>query len=99
MEAMMDSKQTLSHLAAPVKTYPQVLKNVPVKDKEAVRQSKRVQESVKEQEAILGDSGRVLLRESGTEPVIRVMAEAKELRMAEQCVERMIQAMKEDGLA
>ena len=99
MEAMMDSKQTLSHLAAPVKTYPQVLKNVPVKDKEAVRQSKRVQESVKEQEAILGDSGRVLLRDSGTEPLIRVMAEAKELRLAEQCVERMIQAMKEDGLA
>ena len=99
MEAMMDSKQTLSHLAAPVKTYPQVLRNVPVKDKAAVRENQHVQQVVKEQEKLLGNTGRVLLRESGTEPVIRVMAEAEDHRSAEECVNRMIDAIREEGLA
>ena len=99
MEAMLDSKQTLSRLAAPVAVYPQVLKNVRVSDKAAVREIAHVQQVVKAVGERLGDTGRVLLRESGTEPVIRVMAEAQELRTAEACVNEMIEAIKAEGLA
>lgn len=99
MEAMLDSKQTLSRLAAPVAVYPQVLKNVRVSDKAAVRENAHVQQVVKTVGEKLGDTGRVLLRESGTEPVIRVMAEAQELRTAEACVNEMIEAIKAEGLA
>ena len=99
MEAMLDSKQTLSRLAAPVAVYPQVLKNVRVSDKAAVRENAHVQQVVKAVGEKLGDTGRVLLRESGTEPVIRVMAEAQELRTAEACVNEMIEAIKAEGLA
>lgn len=99
MEAMLDSKQTLSRLAAPVAVYPQVLKNVRVSDKAAVRENAHVQQVVQAVGERLGDTGRVLLRESGTEPVIRVMAEAQELRTAEACVNEMIEAIKAEGLA
>ena len=98
MEAMLDSKQTLSRLCAPVKTYPQVLKNVRVSDKQAVRENAAVQAAVAKAEQMLGDSGRVLLRESGTEPLIRVMAEAQELCDAERAVNDMIDAIKAEGL-
>ena len=98
MEAMLDSKQTLSRLCAPMKTYPQVLKNVRVSDKQAVRENENVQAAVKKAADMLGDSGRVLLRESGTEPLIRVMAEAMELCDAEKAVNDMIDAMKVEGL-
>ena len=99
MEAMLDTKQTLSRLAAPVTVYPQVLKNVRVSDKAAVRNNAHVQAVVKAVGEKLGDTGRVLLRESGTEPVIRVMAEAQEQRVAEACVNEMIDAIKAEGLA
>ena len=99
MEAMLDSKQTLSRLCAEVTTYPQVLKNVRVTDKAAVRDNAHVQQVVREVGERLGNTGRVLLRESGTEPVIRVMAEAMEQRDAEAAVNEMIEAMKAEGLA
>lgn len=99
MEAMLDSKQTLSRLCMPVKSYPQVLRNVRVSDKAAVRENAHVQAVVSAMAERLGDTGRVLLRESGTEPVIRVMAEAKDERQAEQCVNEMIDAMRAEGLA
>ena len=98
MEAMLDSKQTLSRLCAEVVKYPQVLKNVRVTDKKAVRENAHVQQVVAQVGERLGDSGRVLLRESGTEPVIRVMAEAEDERTAERCVEEMIDAMRAEGL-
>ena len=98
MEAMLDSKQTLSRLCAEVTMYPQVLKNVRVTDKAAVRGNAHVQQVVREVGERLGDTGRVLLRESGTEPVIRVMAEAEDERTAERCVDEMIAAMREEGL-
>lgn len=98
MEAMLDSKQTLSRLCAEVTTYPQVLKNVRVKDKGAVRANAHVQETVAAVGQKLGNTGRVLLRESGTEPLIRVMAEAEDERMAERCVDEMIAAIREEGL-
>ena len=99
MEAMLDSKQTLSRLCAQMTSYPQVLKNVRVSDKRAVRENGHVQAVVQAVGERLGDSGRVLLRESGTEPVIRVMAEAQDMRTAERCVNEMIDAMKAEGLA
>ena len=98
MEAMLDSKQTLSRLCAEVTSYPQVLKNVRVTDKAAVRDNAHVQQVVREVGERLGDTGRVLLRESGTEPVIRVMAEAEDERTAERCVDEMIAAMCDEGL-
>ena len=98
MEAMLDSKQTLSRLCAEVTSYPQVLKNVRVTDKAAVRDNAHVQQVVREVGERLGDTGRVLLRESGTEPVIRVMAEAEDERTAERCVDEMIAAMRDEGL-
>ena len=98
MEAMLDSKQTLSRLCAEVTTYPQVLKNVRVTDKAAVRDNAHVQQVVREVGERLGNTGRVLLRESGTEPVIRVMAEAEDERTAERCVDEMIDAMRGEGL-
>ena len=76
-----------------------VLKNVRVSDKAAVRNNAHVQAVVKAVGEKLGDTGRVLLRESGTEPVIRVMAEAQEQRVAEACVNEMIDAIKAEGLA
>ena len=98
MEAMIDSKQTLSRLSADMKTYPQVLRNVRVSDKGACRSNPAVQAAIEAAERTLGDTGRVLVRESGTEPVIRVMAEAEDERAAEACVSRMIETMKNEGL-
>ena len=98
MEAMLDSKQTLSRLCAPVTVYPQVLKNIRVSDKRAVRENAHVQQVVEAMAKRLEGSGRVLLRESGTEPVIRVMAEAEDERTAESCVDEMIAAMRDEGL-
>jgi len=98
MEAMLESKQTLSRLCREVVKYPQVLKNVRVTDKKAVRENAHVQQVVAAVGKRLGDTGRVLLRESGTEPVIRVMAEAEDERTAERCVDEMISAMRDQGL-
>ena len=98
MEAMLDNKQTLSRLCAEVTEYPQVLKNVRVTDKAAVRENAHVQQVVAAVGERLGASGRVLLRESGTEPLIRVMAEAEDERTAERCVDEMIDAMRAQGL-
>ncbi len=97
MEAMLDNKQTLSRLSAPVTSYPQVLRNVRVADKKAVRENARVQEVIKAVESKI--DGRVLVRESGTEPVIRVMTEAKEQRDAEMYVAEIIDVIKAEGLA
>ena len=97
MEAMLDNKQTLSRLSAPVVSYPQVLKNVRVADKKAVRENARVQEAIKAISEKI--DGRVLVRESGTEPVIRVMTEAKEQRDAEMYVNEIIDVIKAEGLA
>ena len=75
-EEICDSKSSLAKLAEPVKTYPQYMKNVRVKDKAAVMGDKAVLAAVAEVEKLIGKDGRVLLRQSGTEPVIRVMVES-----------------------
>lgn len=98
MEAMMDSKQTLSQLCRGMQTYPQVIKNVRVRDKKAVVENAAVQETVQTMAQHLEGRGRVLLRESGTEPVIRVMAEAETLDDAQQCVDAMVKTIQIEGL-
>ena len=77
MEAMIEAKAPLSKLKSPVIMYPQITVNVRVKDKSVIK-DKRVTDKADEVKAILGDKGRILLRESGTEPVVRVMVEAED---------------------
>jgi phosphoglucosamine mutase len=77
MEAMLEQKMPLSKLVEPVTIYPQLLKNVKVKDKKAAQEDKDVLAAVKAVEEALGEDGRILVRQSGTEPLIRVMVEAE----------------------
>ena len=99
MEAVISSKMSLSKLAEPVRMLPQVMKNVRVADKAAVRNNARVQKSVEDVRAKLGDTGRILLRESGTEPVIRVMVEASTEGICRTCVDEVIDVIRIEGLA
>ena len=98
MEAVIASKGSFSQLASPVKMMPQVMKNVRVADKATARDDEAVQASVKVVAERLGKSGRILLRESGTEPVIRVMVEATTQEIAESCVDEVIAVMESRGL-
>ncbi len=76
MEVMLAKKLPMSKLAEPLKIYPQVLENVRVTDKKAAQDDEAVQAAVKAVAEALGDTGRILVRESGTEPLVRVMVEA-----------------------
>ncbi|MET7768630.1 phosphoglucosamine mutase [Nocardia sp. NPDC005366] len=84
MSRMAQTHRTLSDLAAVLQTVPQVLVNVPVTDKSLVARAPEVLDAVREAERILGDSGRVLLRPSGTEQLVRVMVEATDPVQARQ---------------
>ncbi|WP_251212463.1 phosphoglucosamine mutase [Adlercreutzia murintestinalis] len=88
LAAVKRSGITVEEAAATVSKFPQELINVPVADKEAVATSEAVAAAVAAAEAELGDDGRVLLRPSGTEPVVRVMVEAKDADMAQRIAER-----------
>ena len=98
MEVMLDKKMKLSELAAPVKLYPQVLKNVKVVDKDKTMNDPDVQAAAEAVTAALGDEGRILLRKSGTEPVLRVMVEALSTEICEKHVDDVIAAMDKKGL-
>lgn len=97
MEAMLEKKQPLSELVKEMETYPQLLKNVHVKNKKEAMEDAIVQQAVKTAEELLGSEGRVLLRESGTEPVLRVMAEAKSEELCAQAVDGIIEALEAAG--
>ncbi len=97
MQAMIDKKMPLSKLAGQMKVYPQVLKNVRVKDKAAARADEGVQAAVRKAEQRLQGTGRILVRESGTEPVIRVMAEAEEQSVCAECVDSVVKALQASG--
>lgn len=99
MEAMIAQKKTLSELAAPCVMYPQVLKNVKVKNKADAQNDIDVQNAVKAVADKLGDTGRILVRESGTEPVIRVMVEAKDHQTCEILVNDVVKVIEEKGHA
>ena len=97
MEVLNETQLPLSALAADCVMYPQVLKNVEVDDKDATLDDEKVKAAVEECTLDLGDTGRVLLRKSGTEPVLRVMSEAKTYEDCEKNVDHIIDAMKWSG--
>ena len=97
MEVMLARGKSMSELAAPVVFYPQVLKNVRVKSKPEAQNDPDVQAAVKAVSEALGDEGRILVRESGTEPVIRVMVEAGSDEICEKYVDQVIDVIKAKG--
>lgn len=98
MGVMMDRKRKLSELAGEVRIYPQLLKNVRVADKAAVKKNEAVQQAIASVTEALGENGRILVRESGTEPVIRVMVEAETNKLCAQYVDQVIEVMESQGL-
>ena len=98
MEVIMETKQSLGHLTEEVKIYPQLLKNVRVTDKKTARVNPEVVKAVDAVAEALGDDGRILVRESGTEPVIRVMVEAATDELCEKYVTQVIDVIEKEGL-
>ncbi|MDR1800292.1 MAG: phosphoglucosamine mutase [Lachnospiraceae bacterium] len=98
MEAMLEKKQSLAKLHEEVKIYPQVLKNVRVTDKKAAMENQKVASAIEDAASKLGDDGRILVRESGTEPVVRVMVEASTNEICNSYVEGVVNVMRKEGL-
>lgn len=98
MEAVLEKKKPLSALAEGFRLYPQVLKNVKVYNKSETRNHPAVTEKKKKIEESLGEKGRIVIRESGTEPVVRVMAEAETDEISETYVDEIIEVMRREGL-
>ena len=98
MEVILNKKQSLGELCRPVTIYPQLLKNVRVADKVAARENSAVQAAVQKVADELGDDGRILVRESGTEPLIRVMVEAATDELCLKYVDSVIDVIIAEGL-
>ena len=99
MEVMLAKKKTMSQLCDGLTVYPQVLKNIRVTDKAVAQADPDVQKAVAEVAAKLGDTGRILVRESGTEPVVRVMVEAASMDTCQEYVDFVVDAIKRKGHA
>ena len=99
MEVMLAQKLPMSKLAEPLKIYPQVLENVRVTDKKAAQNDPAVQEAVKAVAEVIGDTGRILVRESGTEPLVRVMVEAPDHDTCQRYVSQVVDVIKAQGYA
>ena len=97
MEVIMEKKQSLGKLCSEVKIYPQLLQNVRVTDKKTALENEAVQNAIKAAAEALGSDGRILVRESGTEPVIRVMVEAATDEICTEYVNQVVNVMKEQG--
>ena len=97
MEVMLEKKESLKKLDDEIEIYPQVLKNVRVHDKKEAQDDADVQAEVAKVAEALGDTGRILLRQSGTEPVVRVMVEAETDEICEKYVDQVIEVMKAKG--
>ena len=97
MEVVLEKKEPLSKLASEVTIFPQVLTNVRVQDKKAAQDDPDVQNQVQKVTKQLGSDGRILLRQSGTEPVVRVMVEAPDHETCEKYVDQVVQVMKAKG--
>lgn len=98
MEACVEKKSTLCDLAKEMKVYPQILRNVRVADKVAARENPRVKEAVEAAARALGTDGRILVRESGTEPLIRVMVEAGTEDICAEHVGNVVKVIEAEGL-
>ncbi len=99
MEVMLAKKTTMSKLAEGMKFYPQALVNVRVTDKIAAQTDSEVQNSVREVEKKLSGAGRILLRASGTEPLVRVMVEAESEEICQSYADEVVQTIKKRGYA
>lgn len=97
MEVMLAKKKTLSELAAPVTIFPQLLKNVKVRDKQKAQNDPDVQAAVQAVADALGTDGRILVRESGTEPLIRVMVEAGSDAVCKKYVDQVVAVLEKKG--
>lgn len=97
MEVMLEKKAKLSELRKDLKIYPQLLKNVKVADKTAAINDAYVLYTAKEAEKALGSNGRILLRESGTEPLVRVMVEAETQELCEKYVDSVVSVLENKG--
>lgn len=97
MEVMLARKTTMSNLCSELKIYPQVLKNVRVKNKPEARNDEKVIAAVDAVAERLGDTGRILVRESGTEPVIRVMVEAPDEETCRKYVDEVVEVIRKQG--
>ncbi len=97
MEVMLAKKTTMSKLAEPLVIYPQVLVNVRVTDKDKAQADIDVKDSVQKVAELLGDTGRILVRASGTEPVVRVMVEAESQDVCKKCVDDVVKVIKDKG--
>ena len=97
MEVLLEKKTTLSKLAEEVKIYPQLLQNVRVTDKKEAQEDADVQAKVAQVAKELGEEGRILVRESGTEPVVRVMVEATTDEICKKYVDQVVAVIKEKG--
>lgn len=98
-EVMLAKKKTMSQLAAPLHIYPQVLKNIRVSNKTEAQNDADVKAAVEAVVESLGEDGRILVRESGTEPVVRVMVEADTMETCEKLVDQVIEVIKNKGYA
>lgn len=98
MEVMLEEKKSLGTLTEEVKIYPQLLKNVRVADKKTARENQEVVKAVENVAEALGDDGRILVRESGTEPLIRVMVEASTDELCAKYVNQVIEVMEAQNL-
>ncbi|MBO5019998.1 MAG: phosphoglucosamine mutase, partial [Clostridia bacterium] len=96
-EEMRDRKSPLSKLAEPVKLYPQLVKNIRVKDKATVMMDSEVLAELKVVDGLINGKGRALLRQSGTEPVIRIMIESETDELCEKYAERIAKVIIENG--
>ena len=95
----MAKKQPLSKLVSELQVYPQVLKNVRVQDREKAQSDPAVKAAVEEVARKLGESGRILVRQSGTEPVIRVMVEADTDEQCREYVDEVVDVICQRGHA
>ena len=98
MEACVDKKATLCDLAKEMKVYPQLLRNVRVSDKKTALSNEKVKAAIEAAAEALGDDGRILVRESGTEPLIRVMVEAGTDDLCHKYVDSVVDVMEAEGL-
>ena len=98
MEACVEKKSTLCDLAKEMKVYPQILRNVRVADKKTARENPKVKEAVEAAARALGTEGRILVRESGTEPLIRVMVEAGTEDICAEYVNSVVKVLEAEGL-
>jgi phosphoglucosamine mutase len=91
-------KKPLSQLASMVKTFPQRLKNIRVREKPPLEKLEKLQNAIKEAEKKLAGKGRVLIRYSGTEPILRIMVEAEDESLIDATIETLEKAVKEEGI-